>query len=156
MNKIYLAAPFFNDAQNNRISAVKHALEQNPTVANVFEPAKHSYKNAEFGTLEWQKAAFGLDTSQIVKADAVVAIIDYKLEDSDNEADSGTAFEIGFAYGTRTPIIIVQFDPEKEINLMIRQAMTAYFDVNKNGLTALSNYDFDELMPAFVTDRPVI
>ena len=97
-----------------------------------------------------------LDTSQIIKADAVVAIIDYKLEESDNESDSGTAFEIGYAYGNNIPVIVVQFDPNKEINLMIRQAMTAYFDVNKDGLNALSNYDFTELMPSFNAERPVI
>ena len=39
---------------------------------------------------------------------------------------------------------------------MIRQAMTAYFDVNKDGLNALSNYDFTELMPSFNAERPVI
>lgn len=156
MNRIYLASPFFSDAQNERIAQVKAALDQNPTVSSVFEPAKHPYEAAEFGSLEWQKACFMLDTSQIIKADAVVAIIDYKLEERDNEADSGTAFEIGYAYGNNIPVMVVQFDPNKEINLMIRQAMTAYFDVNKDGLNALSNYDFNELMPSFNAERPVI
>lgn len=156
MNRIYLASPFFSDAQNERIAKVKAALDQNETVSYVFEPAKHGYESADFGTLEWQKACFMLDTSQITKADAVVAIIDYKLEESDNEVDSGTAFEIGYAFANRIPVIVVQFDPKKEINLMIRQAMTAYFDVNHDGLTNLSNYDFNELMPSFNTDRPVI
>ena len=46
MNRIYLASPFFSDAQNERIAQVKAALDQNPTVSSVFEPAKHPYKAA--------------------------------------------------------------------------------------------------------------
>ena len=58
MNRIYLASPFFSDAQNERIAKVKAALDQNETVSYVFEPAKHGYESADFGTLEWQKACF--------------------------------------------------------------------------------------------------
>ena len=102
------------------------------------------------------KATFGLDTNQIDASDVVVAIVDYKLEETkENEPDSGTAFEIGYAYATKTPVIVVQFDPEKEVNLMIAQGLTAYFDVTKEGLAALEEYDFDELMPKFCP-RPVI
>lgn len=102
------------------------------------------------------KATFQLDVSQISAADLVVAIVDYKMEETkENEPDSGTAFEIGFAYGTRTPVAVVQFDPEKEVNLMIAQALTAYFDVSKDGLEQLATYDFDKMIPKF-TRRPVI
>lgn len=76
-------------------------------------------------------------------------------ETKENEPDSGTAFEIGFAYGTRTPVAVVQFDPEKEVNLMIAQALTAYFDVSKDGLEQLATYDFDKMIPK-LTRRPVI
>ena len=58
-------------------------------------------------------------------------------------------------YGTRTPVAVVQFDQEKEVNLMIAQALTAYFDVSKDGLEQLATYDFDKMIPKF-TRRPVI
>lgn len=155
MAKIYLAAPFFSDGQHERINQVKEALETNKTVSSIFVPEEHSYEHAEFGSLEWQKATFTLDINNIYTADAVVAIIDYKKEESDNEADSGTAFEIGLAFGTDTPVIVVQFDAEKELNLMISQALTAYFDASKGELSDLVNYDFNELMPK-LANRPVI
>lgn len=158
MKSVYLASPFFSDAQKGRIYQVRDALAKNPTIDadKIFIPHEHEYKEAEFGSFEWQKATFQLDASQIAAADLVVAIVDYKMEETkENEADSGTAFEIGFAYGTRTPVAVVQFDPEKEVNLMIAQALTAYFDASKNGLDELSEYDFNKMIPKF-TRRPVI
>ena len=38
---------------------------------------------------------------------------------------------------------------------MIAQALTAYFDVSKEGLEQLATYDFDKMIPKF-TRRPVI
>lgn len=156
MAKIYLAAPFFSPEQKERIAQVHAALQANPTVDAVFVPHEHEYTNAKFGTFEWQAATFKLDTAQIQRADAVVAIVDYKLESTkDNEADAGTMFEVGFAYGTHKPVCLVQFDPKKEVNLMLTQSLTAYFDASKTGLDQLAHYDFSELMPQYC-DRPVI
>lgn len=158
MKSVYLASPFFSDKQKERIYQVKEALVKNKTIDSekIFIPHEHEYQEAEFVSFEWQKATFQLDVSQIYAADLVVAIVDYKMEETkENEPDSGTAFEIGFAYGTRTPVAVVQFDPEKEVNLMIAQALTAYFDVSKDGLEQLATYDFDKMIPKF-TRRPVI
>ena len=118
MKSVYLASPFFSDRQKERIYQVKEALVKNKTIDSekIFIPHEHEYQEAEFGSFEWQKATFQLDASQISAADLVVAIVDYKMEETkENEPDSGTAFEIGFAYGTRTPVAVVQFDPEKEV-----------------------------------------
>lgn len=82
---------------------------------------------------------------QVNRADILVAILDYKAEESDNEPDSGTMFEIGAAFQSNTPIAIIQFDPKKELNLMIAQSLTAYFDASQNGLNELVAYDFNEL-----------
>lgn len=158
MKSVYLASPFFSPAQKERIAKVVQALKNNKTIASdkIFIPHEHEYKAAEFGSFEWQSATFRLDTTQIDASDVVVAIIDYKLEETkDNEADSGTAFEIGYAYATKTPVVVVQFDPEKEVNLMIAQGLTAYFDISKEGTKALEEYDFDELLPK-LCPRPVI
>ena len=67
MKSVYLASPFFSPAQKERIAQVKAALEKNPTIDEkaIFVPHENEYTKAEFGSLEWQKAAFQLDTSQI-------------------------------------------------------------------------------------------
>lgn len=155
-NNIYLAAPFFSDGQHDRINQVLDALKQNPTIGKIFEPEKHPYTKDKFGSLGWQDAVFKFDTTHIYQADAIVAIADYKKEDNpDNEMDSGTAFELGLAYGCHIPIALVQFDPKKELNLMVSRGITAYFDASKDGLKALAAYDFDVMMPSR-PDRPVI
>lgn len=158
MKSVYLAAPFFSPQQKDRIAQVKAALGQNKTIdsTRIFIPHEYMYEAQPMGSFEWQKATFQLDTSQIQNSDLVVAIIDYKMEETkENEADSGTAFEIGFAYGLNKPIAVVQFDPKKELNMMVAQALTAYFDASKDGLKDLADYDFQTLMPQYA-HRPVI
>lgn len=154
-NRIYLAAPFFSPDQKKRIAQVLAALKANASVGSVFVPHEHEYTAAKVGSFEWQAQTFKLDTNQIDHADAVVAIVDYKLEEGDNEADAGTMFEVGYAYATNTPVMLVQFDEKKEVNLMLTQSITAYFDASKDGLTQLQAYDFNELMPKRC-DRDVI
>ncbi|MCC7666080.1 nucleoside 2-deoxyribosyltransferase [Liquorilactobacillus satsumensis] len=147
MNKVYLAAPFFSEPQNQRIQAVKKALQQNKTIdsGNIFLPQEHQFEEEEFGSRAWQQYVFASDMRQVHRADLLVAIIDYKLEGGENESDSGTIFEIGAAFENKTPIVIVQFDPQKKLNLMIAQSLTAYFDASGDGLKELATYNFDVL-----------
>jgi nucleoside 2-deoxyribosyltransferase len=147
LNKIYLAAPFFSDHQQRRIQLVKKALQNNPTIdpQNIFLPQEHQFEEEPFGSRAWQQYVFASDIRQIQRADILVAILDYKLEESDNESDSGTMFEIGTAYQARIPIAIIQFDPVKKLNLMIAQSLTAYFDASQQGLAELTAYNFNEL-----------
>lgn len=147
MNKIYLAAPFFSDHQQRRIQLVKKALQNNPTIdpQNIFLPQEHQFEEEPFGSRAWQQYVFASDIRQIQRADILVAILDYKLEEGDNESDSGTMFEIGTAYQARIPIAIVQFDPVKKLNLMIAQSLTTYFDASQQGLAELTTYNFNEL-----------
>ena len=46
MNNVYLAAPFFDDAQKQRIEQVKAALKANPTVNSdgIFIPEEHQFE----------------------------------------------------------------------------------------------------------------
>lgn len=147
LNKVYLAAPFFSDQQQQRIQLVKQKLQINPTIdsQNVFLPQEHQFEEEPFGSRAWQQYVFASDIRQIQRADILVAILDYKLEEGDNEGDSGTMFEIGTAFQARIPIAVVQFDPQKKLNLMIAQSLTAYFDASHQGLTELAEYNFDEL-----------
>lgn len=147
MNKVYLAAPFFSNHQQKRIQLVKNALQRNSTIdsQNIFLPQEHQFEEEPFGSRAWQQYVFASDIRQIQRSDLLVAILDYKLEESDNESDSGTMFEIGTAFRAHIPIAIIQFDPEKKINLMIAQSLTAYFDASRQGLAELAAYNFNDL-----------
>lgn len=154
-SRIYLAAPFFSDEQNERLKLVKEHLEANKTVGYIYEPADHQQTTIvnKYGSLdiamttrEWQDATFRSDTQAIRQADAIVAILDYDYEHHNLVPDPGTIYEIGYAQALGKPIILIQAtdvgnDP---LNLMLTQ-YTAYFDhKDLNGYTTndLVTYDF--------------
>lgn len=156
MNNIYLAAPFFSDGQNDRVNKVVSLLRSNKTVAEngIFIPSEHQHEDLEFGSFKWQVATFNSDVRQVRKADAVVAILDYQYEEAkENEPDSGTIFEIGAAWQAGVPVVIVQFDESKKLNLMLAQSYTAFFN-GDDAIKSLSTYDFDELQQHY-TDKEV-
>ncbi|MTV81656.1 nucleoside 2-deoxyribosyltransferase [Secundilactobacillus folii] len=156
MNNIYLAAPFFSDGQNKRVNEVADLLRANETVADngIFIPSEHQHEDLEFGSFKWQVATFNSDIRQVRKADAVVAILDFQYEETkENEPDSGTIFEIGAAWQAGIPVVIVQFDESKKLNLMLAQSYTAFFN-GEDAIQALKSYDFDSL-PQHYTDKEV-
>lgn len=156
MNNIYLAAPFFSDGQNDRVNEVVSLLRANSTVADngIFIPSEHQREDLEFGTFKWQVATFNSDVRQIRKADAVVAILDYQYEETkENEPDSGTVFEIGAAWQAGIPVILVQYDESKKLNLMLAQSYTAFYN-GKEAIQALKSYDFNDLEQHY-TDKEV-
>ncbi len=155
-NKIYLASPFFSEGQNDRINQVVSLLKQNPSVdrQGIFLPEEHQFESEPMGSFKWQDAVFSSDVRQIHKADAVVAILDYKLEEGNPEPDSGTIFEIGVAFESHTPVIMVQFGNTGKLNLMLSRSYTAFFG-GKEDIQGLSKYDFNELQTKY-TNMSVI
>lgn len=140
MKKIYLAGPFFDDEQLNLVKEIERALTVNPTVSEFFSPRKGSVNNTdEIGSDHWAKATFEKDISEIRKADAIVAILDYPHDNP----DSGTAFEIGYAYSLDKPIVLLH-TADNAINLMISQAARAYL----KSIKELKTYNFNTL-PVF-------
>ena len=156
MNTIYLASPFFSDAQNDRINQVVSLLRENKTIDSdgIFIPSEHQHDDLEFGSFKWQVATYNSDIRQVRKADAVVAILDYQKEETaENEPDSGTIFEIGAAWQAGVPVILIQFDAEKKLNLMLAQSYTALFN-GAADIANLKDYDFNE-MPTRYVDKEV-
>lgn len=143
MVKIYLASPFFNTEQIERVKRVENALSLNETVSYVFSPRleeaniinKH---NVDKESTEGLKLIFENDINAIKNSDVVVAIHDFDSK----YTDSGTAFEIGYANGIGIPVILYQ---EKEpmfeapVNLMLSQASIAYIQTPRD----LKKYDFN-------------
>lgn len=134
---LYLAGPFFDDEQVERISKVEAALDANSTVKDYFSPRKYQYDGLEFGTKEWRKAVYQNDIDNLEKANAVLAIVDFEGE----QVDSGTAFEIGHAVKAGIPVIIFQEKDIDKLNVMISDSLTAYLKTTDEIL----NYDFDQL-----------
>jgi len=143
--KIYLATPWFNPEQKERVEKVSSLLSCNPTVDVVHFPFDHQYKDATidnqngvFGSLEWQVATYQNDLSAMGTADCGVF-----LYDLDN-VDDGTAFEVGYMRSLGKPAIVVTFSHKEDVkvNLMIARGATAFIDGDVD-LEQLASYDFN-------------
>ncbi|MDF7626633.1 nucleoside 2-deoxyribosyltransferase [Leuconostocaceae bacterium ESL0723] len=142
--KVYLAGPFFNEDQIDRVSRVEQALGKNDTVAAVFSPRQHNRDEFEMYSDEWRVATFNDDVDALNDAEVVVAIVDYVGE----EVDPGTAWEFGYAIAKRKPVVVLKETPGP-LNLMLAMPLTACLASSQD----LVDYDFDLLpVQAYVGD----
>ena len=133
MKKVYLASPFFNDAEIERMEKVKNILRDRGL--DVFVPSEHQNPQLEFGSREWRKSTFDSDVMGIHRADIVVAIIC-----NGNYSDSGTAWEIGYSFALGKPVVVVNLTGET-INLMIADSIHALI----TSYDELKEYDFEKM-----------
>lgn len=133
MKKIYLASPFFNATEIERMSKVRDILRAKNL--DVFVPNEHQNPHLEFGSLEWRAATYESDIKGIDTADIIVAIVS-----NGNYSDSGTCYEIGRAVAKEIPVIVVNVSGDT-INLMIANSLHALI----TSYEALEKYDFNEL-----------
>ena len=133
MKKVYLASPFFDDAELERVDKVKEILDSKGL--EVFSPKEHQNEHLEFGSIEWRKATFENDVKHIDWCDVVVAIIC-----KGNYDDSGTAWELGYAYATNKPVVLVNITGET-INLMIADSIHALI----TSYDELKEYDVEKM-----------
>lgn len=138
MARIYLAGPFFSDEQIDRIHRVEAALQKNPTVESFFSPMETNTTddNGQQFTPQWAAKVFQLDTEEIDKADVVCTVADFVHENM----DSGTAFEVGYANASQTPVVVLQ-ELDEPLNLMIGQALRYY----TKSVDEIATYDFNSL-----------
>ena len=133
MKKVYLASPFFNDKEIERMDKVRDILRGKGL--DVFVPNEHQNPEFEFGSLEWREATFKSDVNGIDTADVVVAVIS-----QGNYDDSGTAWEIGYAWAKGIPVVVVNVTGET-INLMIADSLHALI----SSYEELETYNFSHM-----------
>lgn len=138
--RVYLASPFFNEVQVERMEKVRDILRARGL--EVFVPNEHQNDHLKFGSIEWRESTFASDVKGIYTADVVVAIIE-----EGNFSDSGTAWEIGYAFAKDIPVIVVNTTGQT-INLMIADSLRALITSDEE----LEGYDFDTLPRKPYTD----
>lgn len=133
--KIYLASPFFNEIERNTMERVLKVLRNSGY--EVFAPYEFIVPNAwDISNSEWGKIIFNGDVSEIDGSDVIVAI-NHGLR-----SDSGTAFEVGYAFAKNKKIFVVYFDENLD-SLMINNATTGmicFKDFEKNDILNLNDY----------------
>lgn len=130
--KIYLASPFFNEKEVEKMEKVKGILRAKGL--DVFVPNEHQNKHLEFGSVAWRKATFDSDVNGIDASNCIVAIVD------GNYMDSGTAWEIGYASANNIPVVVVNVEGDT-INLMIADSLHAVI----TSYEELEAYDFEDM-----------
>lgn len=111
MLKVYLASPFFNPAQIDRIQQVEAELER----FKLYSPRKQTqFKTGTLPDKAMRQLVLNNNIVAIEESDFVVAITD--------EKDMGTLFEAGYAYAIGKPIIYVAFTlGNRPFNLMLAE-----------------------------------
>ncbi|RLI86510.1 MAG: nucleoside 2-deoxyribosyltransferase [Archaeoglobales archaeon] len=116
--KIFIAAPFFSQAEKEFNSKIAEFLRDNGF--EVWMAQENPFIASE--NKEEKRRIFEMDLSALKSCDVVVAVLDGEC------IDSGTAFELGYAYAIGKPIIGIKtdyrtFSPIEELNLMIEVAV---------------------------------
>jgi nucleoside 2-deoxyribosyltransferase/predicted secreted protein len=128
--RVYLAAPLFSEAERSYNAAITELLKAH--CFEVFLP-QDSGDNHAVRSREEQRRIFTRNKRAIRDADIVVAIIDGA------DADSGTAWEMGYAAALKKKVIALRTDfrmagSHERVNLMLEEGATVVTD--KDGLLA--------------------
>ncbi|MCK2000196.1 nucleoside 2-deoxyribosyltransferase [[Brevibacterium] frigoritolerans] len=115
-NKVYLASGWFNENQERRVAKAEKVLRE--LGFEVFSPRENQNPEFIYNTQPWRDATFDNDVDHIEWCDFIFAIYD--------EEDSGTMFELGYAYKTGKPVLVYH-ETGGYVNLMISDSLTAYF-----------------------------
>ena len=134
VKKLYLASPFFNEGE---LACVRRAEEiLFARGFEVFSPRLHEVRDPVADQALWSRETF-LNARRYIDG-AGVGVMLYHGACS----DSGTAWEAGYACGTKTPVVAVHV-ADSEVcgsNLMVHESAAANIT-----LAELMDYDFETL-----------
>ena len=124
MKTVYLAAPLFSEAECDFNRKLRDELISAGFI--VFLPQEDS--NNVKDMLDRQKIIFNKNLKGIENSDIIVAVIDGA------DIDSGTAWEIGFAFAKAKPVLGLRTDfrtlgIEGTVNLMIERSVVICMSV---------------------------
>ncbi|MFC5403207.1 nucleoside 2-deoxyribosyltransferase [Cohnella soli] len=136
MKRVYLASPFFNAKELATLEQVERILADKGL--NVFSPLRNNIENVEVGSRQWSIETFMKDIKYIKWSEIVVGIY------HGNYSDSGTAWELGYAFATDKPVILIHVGTNS--NLMVHEGAHANITLEE-----LETYNFDKLPSSFYT-----
>lgn len=116
--RIYLAAPLFSTAEKEYNSWLARFLKDH--LFDVFLP-QEAGDDISHRDQETHRRIYARNLEELEKTDMVVAVIDGA------DADSGTAWEMGYACSRGIPVIAIRTDfrmagPNEHVNLMLEQS----------------------------------
>lgn len=123
--KVYLAAPLFSEAERNYNVKIAKELSRYGMVVHLPQDCGDSVSSRDESM---QDQIFKKNIEALDNSDLVIAIIDGA------DADSGTSWEIGYAYAKGKKIIALRTDFRKVgdneiVNLMLEKASHVVYDI---------------------------
>jgi len=132
MCHVYFAAPLFTLAEKQFNLTLAEALREMGFRIHL----PQEFVSASPDQPGFYEIAFKGCVAYIDRSDALIAIADGP------DADSGTCFEIGYAYARGLPVILVRTDfrssEDDGVNLMLSQCATHYVRDTEGGIDALA------------------
>jgi nucleoside 2-deoxyribosyltransferase len=131
---VYLAGPLFSEAEQK--FNLELAAKIKKAGYEVFLPQENSADTAEGREKIDTADIFSKDVAGLDGADLVVAVLDGP------DIDSGTAWEIGYAWARNVPVLGLRTDfrtlgDEGEVNLMIGESVEALLPTTEDLVRAL-------------------
>ncbi len=125
--RVYLAAPLFSEAERSYNATLAARLEEN--LFEVYVPQEAGDDSGTRGNPA-QDILFEKNLQALKDADIVVAIIDGA------DADSGTAWEMGYAFAVEKPVIALRTDfrrigHHEHVNLMLERSSSVVTSVDQ-------------------------
>lgn len=137
--KVYIAGPFFREGERERIEKLR-AFFDNDEFFDKYEffyPMDHKIPGGEsMPNGEWAWNVFEMDVKELANSKLVVAVYDKHY------SDSGTAWELGFAYANHIPVLLLCTDLEADNSIMPLIAADRIYQFDK--FVKGEYFDFDE------------
>ena len=121
---IYIAGPFFTDKERAFLKNLIRSVKKMFPNKELFIPMEHFIPNGEnLSNNEWAEAVFKMDVEALNKCNHIIAAY------SGLYSDTGTAWEIGYAYAKGIPVdlIIPTEVLKEEMSIMPIQSSNSIF-----------------------------
>lgn len=138
--KTYIAGPFFNPEQKEIIKVVEDLTSRENL--HSFSPSRDSIVISATTSKSELRKVFDSNWIAIDDSDLVIAVLDYagaelffEKNGSKNIVsipDSGTIWELGYAFARNKPIIGYFTKPPQKVNLMLSEGIDAFCVGNSN------------------------
>ena len=126
--KCYIAGPFFKEGERERIEKLRTFFENDEFFDKYefFYPMDHKIPGGEnMPNGEWAWNVFEMDVKELATSDMVVAIYDTHY------SDTGTAWELGFAFASHIPVLLLCTNLEADNSIMPLVAANRIYQYDK-------------------------
>ena len=121
---IYIAGPFFTDEERDFLKIVIESTKEFFPDEELFIPMEHFIPNGEnLSNNEWAEAVFKMDVEALNKCDHVIAAY------LGLRSDTGTAWEIGYAYAKGIPVTLILHSDALEGEVSIMPIQSSYYSL---------------------------